>query len=130
MKKKEGVRITSPDELDKHLQSSSPATWIALGAVIGAMLAFFVWSFLYKIPVKLSGSATVEAGQATLVVSEQAKDKLVVGQKIYILDQEGVLAFDGDQPVVYNLNLDDGNYTYRTDLVIHEIRPIDFLLNK
>lgn len=130
MKKKEGVRITSPDELDKHLQSSSPATWIVLGAAIGAMLAFFVWSFLYKIPVKLSGSATVEAGQATLVVNEQAKDKLAAGQKIYILDQEGVLAFDGDQPVVYNLNLDDGNYTYRTDLVIHEIRPIEFLLNK
>lgn len=130
MKKKEGVRITSPDELDKHLQSSSPATWIVLGAAIGAMLAFFVWSFLYKIPVRLSGSATVEAGQATLVVNEQAKDKLVAGQKIYILDQEGVLAFDGDQPVVYNLNLDDGNYTYRTDLVISEIRPIDFLLNK
>ena len=64
------------------------------------------------------------------MVNEQAKDKLVAGQKIYILDQEGVLAFDGDQPVVYNLNLDDGNYTYRTDLVISEIRPIDFLLNK
>lgn len=130
MKKKEGVRITSPDELDKHLQSSSPATWIVLGAAIGAMLAFFVWSFLYKIPVRLSGSATVEAGQATLVVNEQSKDKLAAGQKIYILDQEGVLAFDGDQPVVYNLNLDDGNYTYRTDLVIREIRPIEFLLNK
>lgn len=128
--KKENVSISNPDELNKHLQSSSPVTWIVLGTTIAVMLAFFVWSFLFKLPIKLSGAATVEAGQASLVVSEKGKDKLEAGQKIYILDQEGVLSFVDGKPVVNNLTLADGSYTYRTDIVLEEIRPIDFLFNK
>lgn len=128
MKKEKNIRITSPDELDKHLQSSSPVTWIVLGATIAAMLAFFVWSCIYKLPIKLSGSATVEAGQATLVVDAADKDKLAVGVKVYILDQEGVVSIVNDEPVVTNLTLADGSYTYRTDIVIREIHPIDYLI--
>ena len=40
-----------------------------------------------------------------------------------------VTGFDKDgKPVVLNISLADGNYTYRTDIVIKEIRPIDFLI--
>lgn len=128
--KKENVSITSPDDLNKHLQASSPFTWIVLCATIGAMLAFFIWSCVYKMPIKLSGSALVENGQATLVVEEKNKGRLVAGQKVYILDQEGVVSFEDDKPIVNHLTLADGSYTYRTDIVLEEIRPIDFLLNK
>lgn len=130
LSKEKNVTISNPDDLNEHLQSSSPVTWIVLGATIALMLGFFVWSFLFKMPVKLSGSARVEAGQATLVVAEEAKGKLTEGQKVYILDQQGVVSLLGDTPVVYNLSLEDGDYTYRTDIVLEEIRPIDFLFNK
>lgn len=128
--KEKDISISSPEELNKHLQSSSFVTWIILGMSILAMLGFFIWSFIFKIPVKLSGTAMVEAGQATLVVEEKNKDKLEVGQKVYILDKEGVVSFINDKPVVLNLDLADGNYTYRTDIVIKEIRPIDFLIKQ
>ena len=128
--KKENVSINSPDELDKHLQYSSPITWIVLGTTIAVMLAFFVWSCVYKLPIRLSGSASVEAGQATLVVEEQDKDKLVAGAKVYILNKEGVVSYVDDKPIVSNLDLADGIYTYRTDIVIQEIHPIDYLIKK
>lgn len=126
--KKENVSISGPDELDKHLRSSSPLTWVVLGTVIAAVLGFFVWSGVYKLPIRLSGTASVSAGQASLVVEDSAKDKLEAGQKIYILDQVGELSFDAEHnPVVLNMNLNDGTYTYRTDIVIDEIRPIQYL---
>ena len=129
--KNDEVSVSSPDELDKYLKHSSPITWIILGITIAIMLAFFIWSFVYKIPIKLSGAATVKSGLATLVVEEKSKDKLEIGQKVYILDQEGIISFnDNNEPVVLNLSLGDGNYTYRTDIVIEEIHPIDFLFNK
>lgn len=129
--KNEEVSVASPDELDKHLKHSSLVTWIILGATIAAMLAFFVWSFLFKIPIKLSGTAKVVSGQATLMVEKENKDKLEIGQKVYVLDQEGIISFnDENEPVVLNLKLADGNYTYRTDIVLKEIHPIDFLINR
>ena len=126
--KKENVTISSPDELNAHLQSSSPLTWVALGTVIAIVLGFFVWSGIYKLPIRLSGVASVAGGQASLVVEDKAKDKLEAGQKVYILDQTGVLSFDEENnPIVKSLNLSDGQYTYRTDIVIEEIRPIQYL---
>ena len=68
---KKSVSISNPDELNKHLQSSSTSTWIALGVVISLLVAFFVWSFIYKLPVKLSGIASVISGQASLKVDEK-----------------------------------------------------------
>ena len=126
---KKSVSISNPDELNKHLQSSSVSTWIALGAVISLLVAFFAWSFIYKLPVKLSGIASVISGQASLKVDEKVLDKVEAGRKVYISNQEGVITFDSEnKPVVLNLDLKDGEYTYRTDIVIKEIRPIDFLI--
>ena len=128
--KKENVAIASPDALNKHLQHSSPLTWVTLGSVIAIILGFFVWSGIYKLPIKLSGLASVANGQASLTVEEKAKEKLEVGTKVYILDQVGELSFDEEgDPIVLNLNLGDGQYTYRTDIVIAEMRPIQYLFN-
>ncbi len=127
--KKKTVNISSPDELNKHLQSSSIMTWVTLGVVISLLLAFFVWSFIYKLPIRLSGIATVTSGQASLNVDEKVLDKIEVGQKVYFPNQEGFITFDSEnKPVVLNLDLEDGEYTYRTDIVIEEIRLIEFFI--
>ena len=126
--KKENVTISSPDELNAHLQSSSPVTWIALGTVIALVLGLFVWSGVYELPIMISGAASVTNGIASLTVEERAKDKLEAGQIIYILDKDGYLSYDEDNnPVVLNINLSDGQYTYRTDTELEKIRPIQYL---
>lgn len=127
--KKKNKSITNPDELNKNLQYSSPITWIILASVVLLLLGFFIWSCIYKIKEKLTGTANITAGQVTLVVEEKSLNKLAVGQKVYIAGLEGeILSFNDNQPVVSSFTLDDGSYEYY--IVIKEMRPVDFLLSK
>ena len=128
--KKENVSISNPDELNKHLQSSSPMTWIVLGVVIAMIIAFFAWSAIYKLKLKISGTATVAGGEVALHVSEENLSKVEVGQTVYIQNvQTDIFTFDDNgQPVVYNVELADGEYTY--SIVIGEVHPIDFLIKQ
>jgi len=126
--KKQQIRISNQEEFNKHLQHTSPVTWIVLGLSIILLVAFFVWSFLFKMTVRFSGQASVNNGAVTLSISNSDIKKLKAGSKIYINDIEGeIISFVDNKPVVSNFALEDGEYTY---LAVGEARPIDFLLNK
>ena len=96
--KKESIRITKPDELNKHLQHSSPFTWIVLGLVIASLVSLFVWSFLCRVKIKLMGKANVESGAVTLHVQEADLYKLQIGQKVFSGDKNlKYIYFDGTE---------------------------------
>lgn len=119
--------ISSPAELDRHLQQTSISTWVVLGVVIASLLAFFAWSFFGRIPIKISGKADVTSSQIILRVDPKDHDRLAIGQIVYILDQVGEIVSLGD-PVLAAMpsNLPEGEYDYR--VVLKEAKPIDFLL--
>lgn len=127
---KEQVRISNPDELNKYLQHTNPLTWVLLGLVIALLVAFFAWSFIYKLTIKVIGKADVNSGVVTLHVKEADLGKIKVGQKVYI--DKYVLtisSIEDKEPVVSDtVPLEDKSYNYT--IVIGETRPIDFLLNK
>ena len=120
--------ITNPDELNRNLQYSSPITWIALGSVILLILGFFIWSFIYKVELKIEGIASITSGEATLYVDSSSLNKLKVDQKVYISGIEGkILSFDEDkQPIVSTFPLNDGEYPYYIEVFM---KPVDFLIN-
>ena len=125
--KKNNKNITNPDELNKNLQYSSPVTWIVLISAVFLLVGFFVWSSIYKIQVKLTGTANIVGGEVTLQIDEQKLDELEKGQKVYISGVEGeILSFNDNQPVISTFALADGEYAYY--IVIKELKPIDFLL--
>ena len=125
--KKRSKSITNPDELSKNLQYSSPITWITLTMVMILLIGFFTWSFIYKIKVKITGTADLAGGVVTLHVDEAKIEELKEGQKVYISGQEGqILSFNDNEPVVSTFTLADGEYDYY--IVIKELRPVDFLL--
>ena len=129
--KKNKVNVTNPDELNKYLQHTNPLTWIILGLVLCMLSAFFAWSAIYKIEYKkLLGDASVNNGEATLVIDEADLDKLAVGQTVYVSSKKGeILSFnDNGQPVVSRFELENGNYKYK--IVIETKRPIEFLIGK
>ena len=128
--KNKDVRINSPEDLNKHLQHSSPITWIILTLVTAMLAAFFAWSCIYKLTIKIMGKADVVSGEATLHINESDLDKLKVGQKVYINNLEGqILSINDDkQPEVSTFDLEDGTYTYK--VIIGQKRPIDFLISK
>ena len=128
MKNKQ-VRISNPDELNKHLQHTSFFTWLILGVAISLLAGFFVWSLLYKMTIKIKGTANVTNHVAVLLLEDSDLDKLKVGQKVYIQDKEGeILSFENKQPVISTFELSDGEYTYK--VIIGEKTPFDFLLGK
>lgn len=124
--KKTKVTISNPEELEKHLQYTSPTTWIVLGTVTCLIVGLFVWSILFKFEDKVSGKANISSGEVTLLVESKVKSKLKVGQKIYINDLEGeILAFVNDEPVVSQFALADGEYQYS---LFVEVKPIEYLI--
>ena len=127
--KKQQVRISNPDELNKHIQHTSLISWLVLGLTIILLVAFFSWSIIYKMKVKLTGKAQITSGAVILNINKADLNKVAVGQKVYIENLEGeILSFLDNQPVVTSFALSDGEYTYT--LVLKEARPIDFLLGK
>ena len=128
--KKNVTSITNPDDLDKVLKNTSPFTWISLGIVAALLMAFFAWSLIYKIAIKITGIANVNSNEITLHVEESRLNELAVGQKVYINDKNGeILSIKDDgQPVVSNMNLEDGEYTY--SIVLKEVHPFEFLIGK
>jgi len=125
---KDKISISSPDDLNSHLQRTSIITWLTLILVILVLGAFFVWASIVKIPVKVTGDAHIQNGNVTLHVEEKDLEKLKVGQTVYILEVKGeILSIEEDgQPVVSSFDLPDQDTKYT--ILIEEIRPIEFLL--
>ncbi len=125
---KDKISISSPDDLNSHLQRTSIITWLTLILVILVLGAFFVWASIVKIPVKVTGDAHIQNGNVTLHVEEKDLEKLKVGQTVYILEVKGeILSIEEDgQPVVSSFDLPDQDTKYT--IWIEEIRPIEFLL--
>lgn len=120
-------KISSPDDLNKFLKHTSPETWIILGLSICLLLGLIISAFFVRITDKIQGIANVKDGEVTLIISESNKRKLEEGQKVYILDQIGVIdSVTNYVPVISGFDLDDGEYNYTIN--VKEIRPIDFLI--
>ena len=126
---KKNASIASPDELNNHLQQTNPFTWIILGLVTVILIGFFVWSFIFKLQIKLTGTALIESGNVTLEVNRTDLGKLKVDQKVLIGEKEGKIVSlkEDGQPNISKFELSDGEYEY---IIIVEQRPADFLLGK
>lgn len=119
--------ISSPDELNGRLQHTSPATWIVLSAVTVSLIAFFVWSFLARLPLKLTGTAEVNDHVATLRLKEGDLRKLSAGLKVTISGEVGeIVSISGSEVTLSSYDLPNGEYPYRVDL--GSVRPIDFFI--
>ena len=123
--------ISNPDELNKNLSYSSPATWITLTIVIGVLVGFFVWAFIGKIQVKVFGKATVTSGNVALTIKANDVKSIKEGQTVYLSGNnqtaEGeITSVIDDKPVVSTVSLTDGEYDYY--IIVSEMRPFDFWL--
>ena len=124
---KKPQRVSNPDELNKHLQRTSPMTWVVLSLCLVGLVAFFVWSLAFPFAVTVEGTAAITQNEAVLQVAQGDKRKVKEGQKVHILDQVGTLYVTEGTYIVKGISLDDGKYPYAIDA---EMRPIDFLLGR
>ncbi len=126
MEKKEG-RISSPEELNKRLQSTSFVTWLILGIVAALLIGLFTWSCIHELKICLTGKATINDGVATLVIDDNDLNKLKVGQVVDINNIKGeILSINEDRtPVVTHFELANGDYEYT--IILEEKKPISFV---
>lgn len=121
--------ISNPEDLEKHHKYPSPYTWIAITIIASILLSVFAWAFFFKIKHKVIGKANIDNNVVTLVVKKEDRDKLLVGQMVYILDKVGeIISFENGEPVLTPFSLEDGQYNY--SIVVKESHPIDFLFGK
>ena len=127
--KKKVTSISSPDELETHLQSTSAPTWVILGLVAALLVSFFACSYFARVPVHLRGDADLHGGEASLHIEDKERNKLALGQKVVISGKEGTItSLEEEWPIASSFDLQDGEYVYF--VVIKEARPFDFLANK
>ena len=119
--------INSPDELVKHLQSTSFVTWLILGVIFLMLVGLFAWSCIHELKIKLTGTAVINSGSVTLNINDSDLNKLKEGQKVCINGIEGkILSINEDNtPVVSAFDLSDGEYDYT--IILEEKRPISFV---
>ena len=123
-------RISTPEKLNEHLQATSPITWILLGVIILCLVGFFVWAMVANITYKLEGSVSVVDGVISINYDENKKEEIKPNQKIIINDIEGEITNISEDGVI-NISIDDladGNYQYV--IILKEIHPIEYLIDK
>ena len=124
--KKNITSISSPEELNKRLQSTSFVTWLILILVSFILIGFFIWASVFELPIKVTGSAMISSGEVTLNIDHDDLNLLKEGQIVTIKDQKGeILSLNDGQPVVSGFDLDDGEYTCH--IVVSEKRLITFV---
>ena len=124
--KKNITSISSPEELNKRLQSTSFVTWLILILVSFILIGFFIWASVFELPIKVTGSAMISSEEVTLNVDHDDLNLLKEGQIVTIKDQKGeILSLHDGQPAVSGFDLDDGEYTCH--IVVSEKRLISFV---
>ena len=128
--KKVNKNISGPEELDKILKRTNPVVWIVLGAHILLLLIFFLWTILATIEQKVEMTAVVSDQNVAIYSEEESVKSIAAGQKVYIDDEAGtVLSVEDDGTVlISDMPLKDG--AYKCTIVIREIKPVEFLMNK
>lgn len=128
--KKVNKNISGPEELDKILKRTNPVVWIVLGAHILLLLNFFLWTVLATIEQKVEMTAVVSDRSVAIYSEEESVKSISAGQKVYIEDEAGtVLSVEDDGTIlISDMPLKDG--AYKCKIVIREIKPVEFLMNK
>lgn len=144
-------RVSSPEQLDKYIKSTSPSLWVLLIAIIVLLCGTIAWGTIGKIETKSVVGVSVENGTACAYIPEKYGEKvssdsfvIINEQKYTITKSEGpVLANDGSDSfllrsselgnedwyyiISIKTNLADGQY--KGTVVYESISPITFVIN-
>jgi len=144
-------RVSSPEELDKYIKTTSPSLWVLLVAIIILLFGIIVWGVNGKIESCITTGLVADGSYAKLLVSESDGEKItdesyveIDGKKYeiisisnltnddpiesdYLLHKAELTADDWYNVVTIKCNLKAGEY--KGKLVYEVISPVTFVLN-
>ncbi len=69
-------KLSSPERLDELMHITSPAGWLALGAIGCLLLAIIVWSVVGTISIKVTGKGMLIRGESVLDITSTTSGRL------------------------------------------------------
>jgi len=145
-------RISSPEDLDKYIKTTTPSMWLLLISIILFLVGIITWSVVGKIETRSTVGSLVEAGKGYSLMKEADIIKItddsfcrVENEKCPIINVEGpyevteeddayllhAAGLDKEDQwyyvLTYKTNAKDG--TYKADIVFETISPITFIIN-
>lgn len=144
-------RISSPENLDKYIKSTTPSLWILLGAVILLLVGTIVWASFGKLDSASVVGCEAHDGMVTAFIKEAEFQKLnedsyiEIGEEKYaisavegpsvageesdpfLIQAGGIENGDWYYILTCKADLDDG--AYKGKIVYEKITPITFIIN-
>ena len=150
-RKKSLDRVTSVEELDKYIKTTTPSLWLLLASIIVFLLGIIVWAVVGKINVESVSGCNVNNGSVTCLITEERVDKLnensyiEINEKIININKvDGPFKADEnkDQSMLHNSLVEEGSWyyevsgtcelsngSYKGKVVFEEISPIIYVIN-
>jgi len=144
-------RVSSPEELDKYIKTTTPSLWVLLVAIIVFLFGVIVWGVTGKIESNLKTGFVTDGTNVKFFISEEYKDRLTEDSYIEINDNKyeitNISKLTNSNEInneyllhMANLSQDDWYYVasgkcnlsageYSGKIVFEVISPIKFVLN-
>jgi len=144
-------RVSSPEQLDKYIKTTTPTVWLLMAAIIVFLCGTIVWATVGKIETSSETGCIVDGGTTTCIISEfnyerlSADTYLEIEEKQYevkagkspleanentnafILHASDINEGDWYYEITAKTNLANGEY--KAKVVYEIISPIKFVLN-
>jgi len=144
-------RVSSPENLDKYIKSTTPSLWLLLGTIIMILIGVIAWSAFGKIDSASVVGCRAENGIVTSYIKEAEYGKLcddsymeINAEQYAITSVTGpsIISESSDTFLVQAAEISDGEwyYTvtcsadlaggeYKGKIVYERVSPITFIVN-
>lgn len=150
-RKKSLDKISSPEDLDRYIKTTTPSLWLLLISVILFLVGIIVWATLSTVSIESESTCNVSNGVVTCYITENRVESLKKDTYIEINNNKyPITKFNGPieaeeysytaelhnsgiekgtwyYEINSNCDLKDGKYDGR--VVFEEINPISFVIN-
>ena len=143
-------RVSSPEELNSYIKSTSPKLWVVLGAIIIFLVGIIIWGTVGRIESGKDVGCVVRDGQFECLIDEETYSKIVDDPYVvidngnsgtditidgpyqateddYMFHVSGIKVHDWYYAVYGNIKAESGNHM--GFFVTESVRPIKFIFN-
>ena len=124
-------KISSPEQLTDYLRVTNPGIWVILASVVLLLGALLAWSAVGTLETTADAKAIIQDHTAQVVTVGTESGEVRTGMPLRIASREYIISnTDTDEygRTVASAETDLPDGAYDAEIVVEQIRPIEFLL--
>ncbi len=100
-------RISSPDQLNGYIRTSSSGVWFALGAILLVLAGIIIWGFTGSFEITLEATGGTHDGTSVCFIHTSERNLIREGMQVRYLSPDktrvpGIIASISDKPMSYS----------------------------